>query len=683
MHPLSRSLCLLATAALASAQSQPPHGHDPVTLQNVLVTAHPYARSQTEIAQPTSVLAGRQLALRQTASLGELLAGEPGVSSTWFGPGASRPIIRGLGGDRLRVLQNGIGLLDVSVTSPDHAVALDPLLIERVEVVRGPASLLYGSSAVGGVVNVISHRIHQNLPESALEGRAEGRLGSADDERSGGIVLEGAAGPIAWHVDGYRRQTKDVEIPGFAESARLREEHGDEDEDVVAGRIPNTAMTVDGGAFGLSFIGDSGYVGVAFSGHNALYGVPGGGHEHEDEGEPGAEEEHGDVRIDLRQRRLDLEGEQKLSAGTLRALRFKIGRAEYRHQELEGDEIGTVFTNEGHEGRLELLHDEIGGFTGALGVQHSRSKFNAVGEEAFLPPTRTNQWALFVFEEAPIGPVTWQVGARAEQQDIDVRDGSGRGRDEHEFSLSTAVVWPFADGWSLATSLAQTQRPPNAQELYANGPHIGTNAFEIGDETLGRETSHGLDVSLRRHAGRVTGSLTAFVNRFDGFIFEQPTGEEEDGLAVYEFVQRDARFAGIELETVFHLHKADGQMLDLTLAADLVRGREKTSDVNLPRITPPRVRAGLDWMHGPWSAGAEVHHVLEQNRTAPEEYSTGEYTLVSAYAGWRFVTAATTLDLFVRGTNLTDREARVHTSFLKDIAPLPGRGVVAGVRISF
>lgn len=673
---------MLAVSTSFAASPAPSPDHAPVALSEVVVSAHPYAKSQFELAQPTSVLSGRQLSLRQAASLGDLLAHEVGTSSTWFGPGAGRPIIRGLGGDRLRVLQNGIGTLDASITSPDHAIALDPLLIERVEIVRGPASLLYGSSAVGGAVNVITHRVHQAAPEAALEGRLEARVGTVNEERSAGLVLEGGnAGPFAWHLDAYRRRSGDVRIPGFARSDRLRAEEDHEPE--ILGRIPNTAITADGGAAGVSFVGASGYIGFAFSGHNTLYGVPPGAHGHaheEEEEEPGVDEP---VRIDLRQRRLDLEGEWNVPLDGLRRTKFKLGRADYRHQELEGDAIGTVFTNDGHEGRLELLHEPAGPFTGAFGLQLARNVLDALGEEAFLPASRTQQAALFLFEEAERGAVTWQVGARAERQKISLLDRSQRRRSDRAISLSTGMVWTWSEAWSLAASLTRTQRPPNAQELYADGPHVGTGVFERGDPALAREGSLGLDVSLRRRTGRITGSLTAFLNRFDGYIFQEPTGQLEDGLEVHQYAQRDARFVGGEFEGVIHLHEGEERALDLSLTADLVRARQTDDGANLPRITPPRARVALNWHRGPFSIGGELQRVFDQGHAAPNESPTSEYTLLSAYAGWRFNVGTAAFDLFARGTNLGDREARVHTSFLKEVAPLPGRNVSLALRCSF
>lgn len=725
MH--SFRLFLFSLLATGSAVAQNPSSdsagastEDPLHLERLVVSTSPYAREQGAIAQPVSVLDGHRLAQQQATSLGELLAGETGVSSTYFGPGASRPIVRGLGGDRLKVLENSVGTIDASITSPDHAVSLDPLLIERVEVVRGPAALLYGGNAVGGVVNVITHRIHQTRPGQLLEGRLEGRTQSVNDDASAGLVLEGGVGSLAWHLDGFRRETGDLKIPGFAESARQRAteeepEHDDEEHDDEAeayGSVPNTAIASDGGSVGLSWIGETGHIGFAWSGFNTFYGVTSeahshAAHEHEDEDEHGeedhADEDHGDesVHIDLVQRRLDVQGALTRETGLLRGAKFKFGSADYRHQELEGDEIGTVFRNRGYDARVELLHQPLAGFTGAVGWQGSRSSFEAIGDEAFVPPSRTTNQALFVFEELPAGPVIWQFGGRVETQKISLRDSSGTSRRDDLFSASTGAVWKFDDTWGLGVSLARSQRAPNTQERFADGPHIGTNAYEIGDPNLGLETSTALDLNLRKRAGFVTGLVTFFANRFDGFVFEQPTGlfavahddhfhfEDADhpkaaeGLAVYRYAQTDAQFQGVEAEFVVHLHETGTDILDLHLAADTVRGRETDSGSPLPRITPRRTKLGLDWTHGPFNLGAEAQFIAAQNRLAADELPTHGYTLVSAYTSYRFTTSRVTWTLFARGTNLGNEEARVHTSFLKDIIPLPGRSVNVGVRMSF
>jgi iron complex outermembrane recepter protein len=678
----------LALAASASAQTVPPvpggeDGH--LHLDDIVVTASPLARAPDEISAPTSVLAAEALARRRQPTLGETLAGLPGVDSTYFGPGASRPVIRGLGGDRIRVLTGGVGTLDASVVSPDHAVSLDPLLIERVEVVRGPAALLYGGGAVGGVVNVIDGRIPEELPAGPVTGRLEVRGDTAAGERAAAGVLTGATGKWAWRLDGFRRETDDITIPGFAETDALLADHDEAEEGPAAfGTLPNSATETAGGAFGLSYINGKGHFGFAYSGFDALYGVP--GHEHAEE-EPGAEEAHeepGDVRIDLRQRRWDVHGEWLAPVGLLRAARFQLGAADYEHTELEGDEIGTRFTNDAHEGRLELLHEKIGAIEGALGWQFARSDFEAVGAEAFMPPSVTRQQAVFVYEELVRGDWTVQAGARVERQKITPAAASGLPARRHTGETFTAgLIWRVSEAGSLAFSASANERAPNAQELYADGPHAGTGAYEVGDPALGTEKSRGFDLSYRHRRGVVTGEVSVFLNRFDGYIYEAATGAEADGLPVYAFVQRDAKLYGAEAELVFHLHETKESVADFRLFADSVRATNTSDDTPLPRTTPVRAGLGFDWRHGPWSASVEWRHVRKQDRLAPDETASPAYDLVSLGAAWRFETGRTHGELFVQGRNLLDETARVHASFLKDVAPLPGRNVTAGIRLDF
>jgi iron complex outermembrane recepter protein len=685
--------------------------HGVVTLDQFITSATPFARNQIDLAQSTTVLSGRALQLKQQATLGETLAAETGIHATSFGPGASRPVIRGLGGDRIRLLENSVGSLDVSATSPDHAVSVEPFLVDRVEIVRGPASLLYGSSAVGGVVNVITHRIETDLPTEPFRGGLELRRGSAADEWAGGGVFDLALKPapqsaVVLHLDGFRRTAENIRIPGFAESARVRAaetaealEHREAPPVFAHGRLPNSALTNRSAAAGASYVSPTLHFGFSYSGVNSDYGVPGHAHEEhdEDEDDRGAE----GVRIDLRQRRSDVQGEWHGEQGLVQGIRFKFGHARYRHTEHEPDgDIGTIFTNRGHDARLELLHGNGKPWTGALGVQMTRSNFSATGDEAFLPPSRTSTAALFTFQEVVAGPVTWQFGGRVERNKIRAAEHAGRRKDD--LSGALGAVWNLAADYTLAVSLTHTGRAPNVQELFADGVHAGTGSFEIGDASLRTERSFGLEAGLRRRAGFVTGAVTAFANRFNGYIFEQPTGllavehdgewellpaddeefeEHGGGLPVYQYVQRGARFWGVEFETIWHLHDRSDWQLDLRLAADLTRARE--GGRNLPRIPAPRTTAGLTWAAGDWIIGTEWQRVFEQSRVALNESPSGGYSLVSAH-----VTRAVTLDrvkleFFLRGTNLTNAEARPHTSFVKDLAPLAGRGVVAGVRIAF
>ncbi len=708
----------VATAVLATAQtapSAPPaaaaphaHGHAVVALDQFVTTATPFARNQVDLAQSTTVLGGRSLLLKQQPTLGETLAAEPGISATSFGPGASRPLIRGLGGDRIRLLENSVGTLDASVISPDHAVSVEPFLVERIEVVHGPASLLYGGNAVGGVVNVITHRIETEVPAETVRGGGELRYGSAADDVSVGGVIDvahrtGKDSAVVLHLDGSHRRAENLAIPGFAESARIRAEetaearsHGEPAPDFARDRLPNSSLENRSGAAGLSWVSPMFQIGAAYSGFESNYGVPGHAHE-ADAGAPAVSE---GVRIDLRQRRTDLQSEWRGGTGWVRGARVKFGHADYRHTEFEPDgTAGTVFTNRGHEARAELLHGDGRPWTGALGLQTSRSRFAAIGDEAFLPPSTTRADAIFAFEELARGPVVWQAGARLERTRLATAANS---RTDRNLSASLGAVLKPAAGWVLAASLSHTGRAPNAQELYADGAHAGTGSYEIGDAGLGRERSLGAEVSLRRRTGRVTGGLTVFLHRFDGYIFEQPTGlvaVEHDGawefetpaagaahgheetLPVYRYVARDARFHGAEAEAVWHLHESGSRQLDLRLAADLTRAEE--GGRALPRIPAARTTVGLLWAAPLWSAGLESQFILRQNRVAANETASGASTVLNAHLSRTVAFGAARGEIFLRGTNLTDAEIRPHPSFVKELAPLAGRGVAGGVRFSF
>lgn len=656
--------------------------------EEIVVSASADPRSLLEVAQPVTVLTGEELMLKRAATVGETLSGQAGVSTTWFGPGASRPILRGQGGERVRTLTGGLGSADASATSPDHAVSVEPLVAERIEVLRGPATLRYGSSAIGGVVNVIDGRIPVHAAEEPISGAVEVGGGTNGDEGSGVVSLDGGAGPVAWHVDYSLRDADDLEIPGRAELEHDEEEEheGEEEEnEEELGILGNSSLRNESGAAGLSWIGDAGYVGLSVSGMDSNYGVPGHAHAHEEEGEHEGEEHEGEeeaVRIDLEQRRVDLEGRLTRPFGIFRGLHVRAGVSEYEHQELEGAEVGTLFTNDGYEGRVELVQRQYGRLSGSIGVQAGRSDFAAVGEEAFVPASVTDSLAAFTFQNVDFGDVQLELGARVESQDNDP-ESLQRERSFTATSGSVGAVWQFTEGWALAGSVARTERAPSSTELYADGPHVATRTFEVGDPDLDMEVSRGADVSLKASRGRFHGALTLFTSLYDGYIYEEPTGLEEDELPVVQFVQRDAEFRGAELDTDWHLLEVDAGELELGLRASLVRAELRDSGDPLPRIPPLELGTDLTWHAARWSAGVDARWIDEQDRVAAGETVTDGYTLLGASLGYRFLFSQAAVDVVLKGENLTDEEARVHTSFLKDLAPLPGRNVRLMVRTSF
>jgi iron complex outermembrane receptor protein len=641
-------------------------------LNEVVVTASPLLRAPDEQAQPVSVLTGQELLLRQQPTLGETVSTMPGVSSTYFGPGASRPVIRGLGEDRIRVLQNGLGTLDASSASPDHAVSIDPMITDRIEVVRGPATLMYGPQAVGGVVNALNNRIPRGLPPSSIGGTLETRGASVDGSFAGAAMFEGAAGDLAYHLDGFGLTAGDLSIPGFARSAQLRAADPlPPGEKEAKGTLPNSAVSTTGFATGFSYVGDRGYLGVAPSLYRSNYGTV---------AEP-------DVTIDLADNRLDLAGALNQPFPYFTLLKGKVGLVDYHHTEFEGPEPGTVFKNQGYEGRLEAVHERIGPAEGAVGLQSYRSDFSALGEEAFLPPTLTQAQSGFFFEELAFDPLTVQIGGRLDYTTVDASAAEGFGPARSKSfvtgSGSGGVVYSLAEGQSLALSVAYTQRPPTATELFADGPHVATNAFEIGDTGLGMERSLGFDVTYRRTAGPFVGSIGGFYNRFWNFITLLPTGEEEDDLPVYAFVGLPAHFAGGESELAYRVVDAASDRLSVEGRIDYVWADDRDSGEPLPRIPPLRFGASVIWEHEAFSTQFNVLRAQSQHRVAENELTTDGYTMVNLAFSYLFDAIGPVQPLlFLRLSNLADVTARDSVSFLKDIAPLPGRSVSGGLRLT-
>ena len=695
------SLLILSFAALARAQTSTPAAPAPgdssaekiLNLDSFVVTAGLDRKTAFELAQGTSILAGDELRRRAAATLGATLAATPGLSGTAFGPSASRPIIRGLGGERVRMLENGVGSLDASNVSPDHNVSVEPLLVERIEVLRGPAALLYGSSAVGGVVNIIDNRIPSAAPNAPFGGLAEFRYESAANERTGVFATGAGSNRFAMQVNGARTTTDDVAIPDYADP-----EHPSD-----RGTLPNSARSTSSASLGATAFGAAGTFGVAVSAYDTLYGVP--------VGEP--------IAIDLEQRRFDLRGELTRPFAFFKSAKLRVGVADYTHSEVDLDsgDINTTFKNQAYEGRLELIQQESGNLTGTVGYQIARSDFSAVGAEVVTPPSITQSHALFAVESFKVNPaLNLQFGARYEFQSIRLGEvdedlpaypgyaaRTGQKNTDHGLSVSAGAVYYPAKDYSLGLSLAYSQRLPAAVELFSNGPHGGTGSYEIGTTGLDHENSLGLDLTLRKRAGFVTGSAGVFVHQIDNFIFEQrderryfddatgdllnyPVPDGDEYLPVYQFVARDALFYGAEAEVQFHLIDGPGQRLHLSLLGDLVRAEQTTDDQALPRIPPARLGLGLGYEHGRWSLGTEVRHSFKQTRFAAEETETDAYTLVGIHALYRFADRGPGhpgLEVFARGDNLTDADARLATSFLKAIAPLPGRSFTIGARLSF
>ena len=644
----------------------------PVTLDRVVVTGNPFGSDLLEMVSPASLLSGQRLEENRQPTLGEMLNVLPGVNSSYYGPNASRPVIRGLDGDRIRILQNGVGTLDASGTSVDHAVALDPLTVKRVEVVRGPGTLLYGPAALGGVVNVIDTRIATD-PVEGVHGGASGQYSSSNAAKQGAIALDAGANGFVLHADAFKRRTDDLKIPGFARSARLRSIDPLSDAEEAHGRLPNSASDSNGGAIGGSFVGATGSLGAAYSEFNSSYGTV-------------AEES---VTIGMKQKRLDVAGELLQPTPWLKSLKFKFGHSDYQHTEFAGGEPGTVFRNKGYEARIDATHGPIAGFDGVVGVQMQQFDFSALGEEGFLPLTHTKTLAGFVFEETKWRQWKLQAGARADRAEVsadeDEKFGPASKRSFTTGSGSLGAAYTINEAYSLVFSTVYTSRAPNYQELYANGPHLATGIAELGDRRLSPEKSLGFDASIRRRTGPLTGSAGVFYNRFNNFITLFPTGDTNADFKVPIFAYRQTRaeFYGVELEGKYAVGQMGPGELEIELQGDWLRASDLSNNQPLPRISPLRFGGALVYRTERWGTRLELMRVEKQDRVAPGELPTDGYTMVNLSLSYRVPVGASEATFFIKGSNLLNEEARNHVSFLKDIAPMPARGVTVGLRGTF
>jgi len=669
------------------------HTHSAFELPTVSVTANPLGVASDELVVPISTLNGRELNMRRESTLGETLNFMPGVSASSFGPNASRPSIRGLDSDRIRIMQNGIGVLDASSLSFDHAVAIDPLIIEQIDVVRGPAALLYGGSAVGGVVNAIDHRI----PKEALDGitgRAELRNGGPENQKSGAVVIDAGNGLLTFHADAYKRETDDLDIPGYARSKQLR--RADPLAQESRDRLINSDSEAHGGALGASLALEHGHIGFSYSVFDNLYGTV---------AEPG-------VRIDQNSNRWDFSSEIGEMDTFVNRVKVRAAHTDYMHQEIEDGEIATTFKNRGLETSIEVGHVPIGRFSGVVGFQLQNSQFEALGDEAFVPGNSTKSKALYIYEELPLD--IWKAedlklsfGARTEHVEIESEGGARFGdaslADFNPYSAALGALYALNEQWSLATNLSHNERAPSYFELYANGPHLATAQYEVGDSDLEKERSNGVDVQLRWKADKHSFKVGAYYTRFSNFISLSSTGRSigldgeldpddanNDGIADVsleeilpeaQFLAVPAVFKGLEAEAKFHIYEGRGD-LDLNLRADYVHATNRDTGDPLPRISPLRLGFGLDYAFQRFSSRLELLHAFKQDRTAPNELETDGYTQVNALMAYR-LPSTFHLEAFAKANNLLNQEIREHSGFLKDIAPLGERSLLLGLRGEF
>lgn len=724
-HSLALALAaLLPTAAFAAGDDAGQRDRHLTELSSVQVTASPLQGDAESLARPVDVLTGERLDEQKAGTLGDTVAKLPGVQSTFFGPGVGRPIIRGQEGPRVAVLSNGMGNMDASTVSADHATSIEPFLADQIEVLKGPATLLFGSGAIGGAVNVVDGRIARDLPDRPLSGRAELRGNSVNDERSGMFRLDGVSGNVVLHVDGLVRNGDDYRIPGYAVIDSLEDHHADHDHDHAGeegeeprrGRLDNSSIRTRAGGVGATWLGEGGYFGVSASTYRTNYGIPNGAHVHaegddhdhdhdHDHGDEEEGDEH-DVRIDMVQNRFETKAGIYNPVSFLKNVNARVAYTDYEHVELEAGTPSTRFTNRGIETRLEAVQQQIGGWDGAFGLQFGNSDFGARGEEAFVPDTNTKNVGLFVLQEKQFGPFKLELGGRHDQVKLDPT-GDYRRRKFDATNLSAAGIWKLNDAVDLRIGVDSSERAPTNEELYAAGAHIATRSLEIGDANLKTERGQRVELGIHTHSDRLDFSAAIYQTKFKDFIYLADTGITE-GLPVRAWTQQDAVFKGAEAEALVHLFEGGAGDWDLRVFGDYVQAKldgngsrnldiavphgdhnhnysvELANTGYLPRIAPARVGADLRWAKDGWRASVGAVRYSRQKDVAQNEAPSNGYTLVDAHFAYRWDrNDSNSYEVFLDGSNLTNREVRPHTSLLRDYSPLPGRGVAFGIRAYF
>jgi iron complex outermembrane receptor protein len=670
---LLASASLMAAPALAEETTADIGESD----AEIIVTGA-FQRDLRDSSSPVSVVAEAELQRDLRPQLGDALATQAGVSATSFGPNASRPVLRGLQGERVRILTDGIGAFDVSNTSADHAVAIDPLLADRIEVLRGPASMRFGSSAIGGVVNVLDKRIPISVPDDGALFELTGSYGSAARERAAGGAVTAAIGDsFAVRAGGAYTKTGDLRTGAFILSRDLRTEAAASiDPDIRAlsklrGRLPNSSGETKNASVGVAHINDGGNIGIALTRYETTYGLP-----IRFDLSPGAEQEA--VSIDAKQTRADIRAGLNIPSGFFESLNLRGGYADYAHVEKEADgAVGTLFANEGYEARAELRQRKRGGWQGVSGVQTFLRDFLAVGAEAFVPPNETDQTGIFTLQEIEAGAFRFEFGGRIEKTSIRSQD-VGFDRSFTARSVAAGVFADLGGGFKLGLNLSTTARAPAAEELLANGPHVGTQSYEIGDPSFGIERARGIELIARAGGDGWSIDAAAYITRFKGYIYEFETGAIIDDLPVFQFAQGDARYEGIEVEAQAQLFELGETQISADLVADAVRANIDHFGP-APRIPPYRLLAGLNASGTNWNARVDVERTGWQKRVTGFETETPSSTRVNLSSDWKPF-AGKNVRLSLSANNLFDVDARRHASFLKDYAPLAGRDFRISIR---
>ncbi len=722
-------------SSFASAQDSSGAAHSEDRLETLVITA-PFQASEAQTALPVGVLSGEALREKAANSLGATLMNEIGVANASFGTGVGQPIIRGQTGNRVSVLQNGIALTDASNVSPDHVNGTEAILADRIEVIRGPSTLLYGSGAVGGVVNVIDNRIPSQLVDTP-NFQIEQSHNSVNDENKTVVRLDASVGSFGFHLDAFTRDNNNVEVRGFAVdeaaveareelaealSGEMHDEDHDQDEghdeeefENTNGFIGNSDSEGQGFTIGGSYVGDSGFFGFSVAEIENEYGLPPGshghhGHEEEEHGEEDHdEEEHEEheeeevefVRIGMDQTRYDFKGQYSFTNSFIESVKANVGYTDYQHREIEifedgGVEVGTLFTNEGTEARFEFKRAATGNWQGVWGLQLSDTEFSAVGEEAFIPRSDISSFGVFGVERYQKDNLTAELGIRFEDNDVDPSGACSNS--ESALSVSSSILYDLDEQSNFLVGAARSERAPSIEELYSNVTqanctrsadnedlvlHAATSLYEVGNAQLDKEVSHNFEFGYRRFAGPITGEISAYYNQIDDYIFLGLTGETVDEQFIANYQSGDATFTGFEAEVSMSIYESNGVSGEFSLFGDIVNA-EFDAGGNVPRIPPAKVGAELRYFADNWSAHIHATRFGSQDDIGVLEQETDGYTLVSVYADYHVrVAGDAEFKLFARGDNLLNEEVRNHASLLRNFAPEPGRGITLGVRFEY
>lgn len=708
---LSVSLCPSLSLAQPDSSTPTASAHDHDALEEIIVTANPLARASDDLSQSATVLQGEALRQQLANSLGETLARTPGIANASFGENIGRPVIRGLQGTRVGILSNSMAVSDASAVSQDHAVAVEPFLADQIEVLRGPSTLLFGSGAIGGVVNMVSPTIPQSIPENGYEGRATAQGNSAAEEEFAAGRLDLGGGQFALHIDGFHRRTDDYDIPGnanlYPEQDHEDEDHEDEhdEDDQDSGTLSNSFLKNHGWTVGGSWIGEQWLVGVAYTDYKSEYGIPGDAHmheeghneehgdEHEEEHEEhGDGEEEGPVTIDLESQRTEFEIAGRDPFPGFEQIKVRYVDSEYEHTEFEGDEVGTVFESDTDNARLELKHNQWGIWQGVFGLQYTELDFSAVGAEAFVPTSHTDTTGVFWIERADLGQWQFDLGLRYEDVETKVprtlvpengATGPKADADFQPLSASAGVQWTLNEAVDFTFNVAHAERAPGVDELFANGPHIATQVFEVGDPSLDTEKNLHFEGGVSVAVGGFTSSATVYYDDFSDYIYAFNTGREVDGLPEQVWQQQDAEFIGAEAELRYDFEPNRFGHWQLFGFGDIVDG-ELDDNTDVPLAPPKRIGMGLDWDHAGMAAYVLWIHAYKQDNLAPLETPTPSYDLLNAELSYTVSTRdQLQFQIYLQGQNLLDEDIRNSTSYLKDTAPQIGINAIFGVRAYF